>query len=74
VLLVLGVGAVVLKDVPVSVVYHFSEDPLAVSGLAVMFEQYSTGDTTVGAEGVALTVTVIPVLGPSQPKEFVWLT
>lgn len=74
VLLVLGVGAVVLKMVPVSELYHFKEVPLAVNGLAVAFEQYSTGELTVGAAGVGLTVTVMAVRGPSQPKVFVWLT
>jgi hypothetical protein len=68
-----GVGAVVLPVPPVAVVYHNSPVPVAVSGIAVSFWQYITGDVIAGAIGPVLTVTTISALGPSQ-LPFVWLT
>ena len=70
----LGVGAAVLAVPPVAVVYHFKLLPPADNAVAAEPEQYSTGLDTVGAEGVALIITLIDVLALSQPKLLVWLT
>ena len=68
---VLGVGAVVSAVPPVAVVYHSRLVPVALSVFAVVFWQ-KLGEMAVGAEGWVLTVTVISVLGLSQP--LFWLT
>ena len=68
-----GVGAVGLPVPPVGTVYHNKLDPLAVSGEAVAFLQYVTGETTVGGGVVAVTITLKDALGLSQPLT-VWLT
>ena len=68
-----GIGAVALPVPPVAAVYHNKFDPVAVNAEAVAFLQYVTGVVTVGADGVAVTVTAMAALGPSQP-DTVWLT
>ena len=68
-----GVGAVALPVPPVAAVYHNKFDPVAVKTAAAAFWQYVTGVVTVGAAGVAVTVTAMAALGPSQP-DTVWLT
>lgn len=47
--------------------YHASELPEAESGVAASNWQY-TGGVTVGAAGLAFTVTVNEALGLSQPE------
>ena len=64
---VFGVGAVPDPVPPVAVVYQFRFVPVALSAVAVVFWQYVTGLVTVGAFGVAFTVTAIVALDPSQP-------
>ena len=71
---VLGIGAEDKAVPPVAVVYHFNEEPVADSAVAVAPEQYSTGELTIGAAGVGLMITVIEFLSLSQPNPFVWLT
>jgi hypothetical protein len=66
-----GVGAIVALLPPVAVVYHAKLVPIAVNALAVASWQYE-GEVAVGAAGCVLTVTVISVLGLSQP--LFWLT
>ena len=68
-----GVGAVADPVPPVAAVYHNKLLPVAVSGTAVAFWQYVTGEVTVGAAGGAVTFTTIAALGLS-PHEEVWLT
>ena len=58
---------------PVAAVYHNNPLPVALSALAVALWQYVTGVVTVGAAGVAFTVTVIEARGLSQLLT-VWLT
>ena len=70
---VTGVGAVVLEVPPVAAVYQSNPVPLAVKTVAAAFWQYVTGVVTVGAAGIAFTVTTIDALGLSQPF-VVWLT
>jgi hypothetical protein len=59
----------VLPVPPVAVVYHNSPVPVAVSGAAVSFWQYVTGDVTAGAIGKAFTVTVTCELTVADPSE-----
>ena len=68
-----GVGAVALPVPPVAVVYHNNAVPVAVNGTAAAPWQYVTGVVTPGADGVAIIVTVMASLGPSQPFR-VWDT
>ena len=68
-----GVGAVEDPVPPLATVYQSKLVPVAVSGVAVEFWQYVTGEDTVGAAGVAVTFTVIVARGPSQ-VDTVWLT
>ena len=51
---------------PVAVVYHNKFVPVADSGVAVAFWQKVTDETTTGAAGSAVTVTVIAERGLSQ--------
>ena len=51
---------------PVATLYHFKAVPVAVKAVAVAFWQYVTGLVTVGAAGMALTVTASGALGLSQ--------
>ena len=64
---VTGVGAEARAVPPLDDMYHLRLLPVAVSGVAVSFKQYSTGDVAVGA-GVSLIVTLISALGLSQPE------
>ena len=63
---VLGIGAVLLPVPPVAVVYHIKFVPVAESAVAVTFWQYVTDETTTGAAGSAVTVTVIAERGLSH--------
>jgi hypothetical protein len=63
---VLGVGAIEVPVPPVLVKYHNKFVPVAVKATAVAPWQYVTGEVTVGAAVVAVTVTVIAALGLSQ--------
>ena len=50
---------------------------VATKGTAVSFSQYVTGVVTAGAAGAGVIVTVMGVLGPSQPPlaiSVTWLT
>jgi hypothetical protein len=47
-------------------VYQSKPLPVAERTVAVAFWQYVIGEVTVGAAGVAFTVTVIEARGPSQ--------
>jgi hypothetical protein len=50
-------------------VYHNKFVPVAVNAVAVTAWQYVIGVVTVGAAGVAVMLTTITALGPSQmPK------
>ena len=62
-----------LEVPPVATVYHFNAVPVAVKTVDVAPWQYVNGLVTVGAFGVAFTVTAIAALGLSQPVN-VWLT
>ena len=53
---------------PVGAVYHNNPVPVALNAEAVAPWQYVNGVVTVGKAGIALTVTVIAALNPSQPK------
>lgn len=64
---VLGIGAVALPVPPDGKAYHNNEVPVAVRAVAVVFWQKLTGVVTVGATGVALTITARAALGLSQP-------
>jgi hypothetical protein len=64
---VLGVGSVADPVPPVADVYHNNPVPIALNAVAVAPWQYVNGVVTVGNAGVALTVTDIGDLGPSQP-------
>ena len=64
---VVGVGAAASAVPPVATLYHFKAVPAAVKAVAVAFWQYVTGVVTVGATGMALTVTARVALGLSQP-------
>ncbi len=61
-----GVGAVAEPTPPAERVYQSRFVPVALSGVEASPWQYVTGLVTVGAAGVALIVTVIAALGPSQ--------
>ena len=57
-----GIGAVASPVPPVGEVYHNRLSPVAINAVAVSFTQYSTGEPTTGADGIALTITVaVPI-------------
>ena len=56
---------------PVAVVYHIRFVPVAVSAVAGTPGQYVTGDTTVGAAGMATAVIVPLSEAAAQPPEVV---
>ena len=65
--LVDGMGAVAVPVPPDAVVYQSRFVPVAVNALAVAFSQYTTGVVITGITGAGSIVTVVAVLGLSQP-------
>ena len=66
VVVVLGVGAVALPVPPEDTVYHKRLVPVALSADAAIPSHKLTGEVTVGAAGLALTLMVMGSLSLSQ--------
>ena len=68
--MVFGVGAVAVGELPVEDVDQRRLLPVAVNGTALLYWQYLTGVTTVGADGVGTIPVIVTDAVPLQPHMF----